>query len=69
MRLSTVDFTTDPANGDRGSLVNYFSSSYTQGGSGTDNNGNLLRQEIYLPSGPLPADLRLRQSQPSDISE
>lgn len=52
MRLSTVDFATDPANGDRGSIVNYFSSGYTQGGSGTDNNGNLLRQEIYIPSGP-----------------
>lgn len=52
MRLSTVSFDSDPANSDRGSIVNYFSSSYTQGGSGTDNNGNLLRQEIYVPSGP-----------------
>ncbi len=52
MRLSSVSFDTDPANGDRGSIVNYFSSSYTQGGSGTDNNGNLLRQEIYVPGGP-----------------
>lgn len=52
IRLSTVSFDTDPANGDRGSIVNYYSSGYTQGGSGTDNNGNLLRQEIYVPSGP-----------------
>jgi RHS repeat-associated protein len=52
MRLSTVSFESDPANGDRGSIVNYFSSGYTQGGSGTDNNGNLLRQEIYVPGGP-----------------
>lgn len=52
VRLSTISFTTDPANGDRGSIVNYFSTGYTQGGSGTDNNGNLLRQEIYVPGGP-----------------
>ncbi len=52
MRLSTVSFDTDPANGDRGSIVNYYSTGYTQGGSGTDNNGNLLRQEIYVPGGP-----------------
>ncbi len=52
MRLSTVNFDTDPANGDRGSIINYFSNGYTQGGSGTDNNGNLLRQEIYVPNGP-----------------
>ena len=52
MRLSTVSFDADPANGDRGSIVNYFSNGYTQGGSGTDNNGNVLRQEIYVPGGP-----------------
>lgn len=52
MRLSTVSFDSDPANGDRGSVVNYFSTGYTQGGSGTDNNGNLMRQEMYVPSGP-----------------
>jgi RHS repeat-associated protein len=52
MRLSTVSFDSDPANGDRGSIVNYFSGSYMQGGSGTDNNGNLLRQEMYVPGGP-----------------
>jgi RHS repeat-associated protein len=52
MRLSTVSFTSDPANGDRGSIINYYSGSYSQGGSGTDNNGNLLRQESYIPNGP-----------------
>jgi len=52
IRLGSVSFDSDRTNGDRGSLVNYFSGSYTQGGSGTDNNGNLLRQEIYLPGGP-----------------
>jgi RHS repeat-associated protein len=49
MRASTVSFSTDPADGDRGAIVNYYSSNYTQGGSGTDNNGNLLRQENYIP--------------------
>ena len=52
MRLSTVSFSSDPANGDRGSIVNYYSNNYSQGGSGTDNNGNLLRQEINVPNGP-----------------
>src|SRR6185312_5623527 len=49
MRLSTVAFTSDPANGDRGAIVNHYSNAYTQGGSGSDNNGNLLRQEVYIP--------------------
>jgi RHS repeat-associated protein len=49
MRASTVSFASDPANGDRGAIVNYYSSGFTQGGSGTDNNGNLLRQESYIP--------------------
>jgi RHS repeat-associated protein len=49
MRLSTVSYDADPSNGDRGSLVNYYSNNYLQGDSGTDNNGNLLRQEIYVP--------------------
>ena len=49
MRLSTVPFGTDPANGDRGAIVNYYSNGFTQGGSGTDNNGNVLRQENYIP--------------------
>ena len=51
VRLSTVSFSTDPANGDRGAIVNYYSNNnnFAQGGTGTDNNGNLLRQEIYIP--------------------
>ena len=49
MRASTVPFATDPANGDRGAIVNHYSNNFTQGGSGTDNNGNLLRQENYIP--------------------
>jgi hypothetical protein len=44
-----LQFFTDPANGDRGAIVNYYSSNLAQGGSGSDNNGNLLRQEIYIP--------------------
>jgi RHS repeat-associated protein len=49
VRASTVSFATDPGNGDRGAIVNYYSSNFVQGGSGTDNNGNLLRQENYIP--------------------
>jgi RHS repeat-associated protein len=49
MRASTVSFATDPANGDRGAIINYYSNTFTQGGSGTDNNGNVLRQENYIP--------------------
>jgi RHS repeat-associated protein len=49
MRLSTVAFNADPANGDRGAIVNYYSGTFAPGGSGADNNGNLLRQEIYIP--------------------
>jgi RHS repeat-associated protein len=52
VRLSTVSFGSDPTSGDRGSIVNYYSNGYSQGGSGTDNNGNLLRQESYVPNGP-----------------
>ncbi|HEY6807101.1 MAG TPA: DUF4214 domain-containing protein [Pyrinomonadaceae bacterium] len=50
--LSTASFSTDPANGDRGSILNYYSNNFSPGGSGPDNNGNLLRQEIYVPGGP-----------------
>jgi len=49
MRLSTVAFSTDPANGDRGAIVNYYSNNFVQGGSNSTNNGNLLRQENYIP--------------------
>jgi RHS repeat-associated protein len=49
IRASTVSFATDPTSGDRGAIVNYYSNSFIQGGSGADNNGNLLRQEIYIP--------------------
>ncbi len=49
MRLSTVPFATDPANGDRGSLVNYYSNNFVPGGTGADNNGNLLRQTMHIP--------------------
>jgi RHS repeat-associated protein len=49
VRASTVSFASDPANGDRGAIVNYYSSNFVQGGNGVDNNGNLLRQELYIP--------------------
>lgn len=51
MRLSTVSYATDPANGDRGSIVNFYSNNFVQGGTGADNNGNILRQNSYLPDG------------------
>jgi RHS repeat-associated protein len=50
VRLSTVSFSSNPAEGNRGSIVNYYNNTFTQGGSGTENNGNLLRQEINVPS-------------------
>lgn len=34
---------------DRGAVVSYFSSNYAHGGSGADNNGNVLRTEHYVP--------------------
>jgi YD repeat-containing protein len=49
MRLSTVPFANDPTDGNRGAIVNYYSNNFAQGDSGADNNGNLLRQEIYVP--------------------
>lgn len=49
MRLSTVSYANDPANGDRGAIVNYYGNNFVQGGSNTTNNGNLLRQENYIP--------------------
>jgi len=49
IRASTVPFNTDAANGDRGAIVNYYSNNFVAGGSGTDNNGNLIRQETYIP--------------------
>jgi hypothetical protein len=52
-----VAYATDPANGDRGAIVNYYSGAFVQGGSGTDNNGQVLRQENYIPGGQLTACL------------
>lgn len=49
MRLSTVPYANDPANGDRGAIVNYYSNNYVQGDSNGSNNGNVLRQENYVP--------------------
>src|SRR4029077_11263844 len=49
MRLSTISFAGDQANGDRGAIVNYYSDNFAQGGSNAANNGNLLRQEVYIP--------------------
>jgi RHS repeat-associated protein len=49
MRVSTVPFATDPTDGNRGAIVNYYSNNFTPGVSGLDNNGNLLRQETSIP--------------------
>jgi RHS repeat-associated protein len=49
VRLSSVAYGVDPANGDRGAIVNYYSGNLVQGGSGTDNNGQVRRQENYIP--------------------
>jgi RHS repeat-associated protein len=34
----------------RGAIVSYYSSNHVVGGSGADNNGNLLRSEIFIPN-------------------
>jgi RHS repeat-associated protein len=44
MRLGTSPFADD-----RGSIVNFYSAGYSPGGSGPDNNGNVLRQKIAVP--------------------
>jgi RHS repeat-associated protein len=49
MRLSTLSFNAAPGDGDRGAIVNYYSNNFVQGGTGADNNGSLLRQEISIP--------------------
>jgi hypothetical protein len=54
VRASTASLTADEWNWNRGAIVNWYES--TSGfpspdyGSGTDNNGNLLRQEVYVPN-------------------
>ena len=50
VRLSTQSWTQNELDGDRGALVNYYSNqNFTPGFTGTDNNGNLTRQETYIP--------------------
>lgn len=49
MRLSSVPFATDPGDGDRGAIVNFYSNNFAPAGSNQYNNGNLLRQEINVP--------------------
>ncbi len=36
---------------DRGAVASYYSTNYVHGGSGADNNGNILRTEHYVPGG------------------
>jgi RHS repeat-associated protein len=54
IRLSTVAWATDPVNWNRGAIVNYYSGNYAWEGDpttppATDNNGNLRRQQSWVP--------------------
>ncbi|MBA3241760.1 MAG: RHS repeat-associated core domain-containing protein [Acidobacteria bacterium] len=51
VRLSTYSITTPGQDGNwnRGAIVNHYSDQ-SWAGSGTDNNGNLRKQELYLPN-------------------
>src|SRR5207253_2485148 len=52
MRLSTQSLQMSEFDGDRGALINYFSNqNFTAGYSGTDNNGNITQQEMYIADG------------------
>jgi len=52
IRLSTVDWQTDEWNWNRGAVLNYYDSGFVprNPNSGPDNNGNLLRSEVYIPN-------------------
>jgi RHS repeat-associated protein len=55
IRLSTMSWATDQWNWNRGALVNYYSSNYAWEGdpatpAGPDNNGNVLRQQHWVPA-------------------
>ena len=54
IRLSTVPWATDQWNWNRGAIVNYYSANYAWEGdpatpAGPDNNGNVLRQQHWVP--------------------
>jgi RHS repeat-associated protein len=53
IRLSTASMASDQWNWNRGAILNYYSSNYSWGGnssgSGSDNNGDLLRTTHYAP--------------------
>ncbi len=50
VRLSTVAWATDATNFNRGALVFYYSTPLTAGGSGPDNNGNIVRADSFTPA-------------------
>jgi len=55
IRLSTIAWATDQWNWNRGAIVNYFSSNFAWEGdpntpAGPDNNGNLMRQQHWVPA-------------------
>jgi RHS repeat-associated protein len=51
VRLSTQPFNpyVNQDDGDRGAIVNHYSTNYLPGSSGADNNGDVVRQEIKVP--------------------
>jgi RHS repeat-associated protein len=50
IRLSSYSLQTSEWNWNRGALLNYYSANYGWGTSGTDNNGNVTRQQHYIPT-------------------
>jgi RHS repeat-associated protein len=53
IRLSTISTATDQWNWNRGAIVNYYSGNYAWEGNtpaGTDNNGNVRRQQHWVPA-------------------
>jgi hypothetical protein len=53
-RLSTLSWSGDQWNYNRGAILNWYDStsgySYQNPNSGSDNNGNVLRSEVWLPN-------------------
>jgi len=50
IRVSSLSLTANEWDWNRGAVVNYYNSNYTWGGSGLDNNGNLSRQQHFIPT-------------------
>jgi len=50
IRVSSLSLAANEWDWNRGAVVNYYNSNYTWGGSGLDNNGNLSRQQHFIPT-------------------